>query len=596
MTFYLGIGGTDVAGKMVLPDGLGEVTSAADGQPNECLITVDDPDGTMTFLELDQVIAAESACAFPRMFTGIVTQAVHRRGTYKDGPGRVWDITFTDLNERMHRRVLHAADADRPSETGTERLDWLMGTVALNGLLTDNGQIMANAWQYDPADYRGEYADDVLSSIVSASAVSRWTFFAYWDPVAEDPSLFYGDVTTTTYDSTLALTNYLPDKDDSTIFAPYIDTALTSEAEGIYDGVYVNWEGGRLYRQRASTFAAYGIHRDGVMDSVRINNATTADRHAETWLDYHSGPTRIVTCTVQLPRDKVNLLDAGMRVAAYFTHIEGYDDPGYTYARVTRRSVSFTNGRNDLYDVRLELSNRGISQSGGGGSPGDFPLLPPPAPVHWWSGSLVIYGDGGPDIPADGQAWSYPNGKALGNVETYTYHLEWVDDGHLYARGIGIQSVYTFPLGGGGSNNCLGGIGPPDGPISYTLDGTFSTPSSGTFDGAALVYVATTAAAGPHDHLAHGTLTFWIDPDGWDTGDTPSPPSPGQWVLGEVLAMSGAVGTTVWPYAAGSPKVRVDGVLISSASYAETDPAAGTITLSWTPDADETVTIDYQGA
>lgn len=372
MTFSLTIGGTDVAGKMVLPEGLGELTSAADGQSNECLITVDDPDGSLTFLELDDVIAEESACAYPRSFTGIVTQSNHRRGTYKDGPGRVWDITITDLNERMHRRVLHDADANRSSETGTERLDWLMSSVALDGLLVDNGQIMANAWEYDTADYRGEYADDVLSSIVSASAVARWTFFAYWDPIAEGASLFYGDITTTTYDSTLSLTNYLPDKNDTTIFAPYVDVALTSEAEGIYDGVYVDCVAGKFYRQRASTFATYGKHRDGVMDSVRINNATTASRHMETYLDYHSGPTKVITATVQLPREQVNLIDAGMRVQVYFTHIEGYDDPGYTWVRVTRRTVTFTNGRNDLYDVHLELSTRGISQTGGG-NPGDFP-------------------------------------------------------------------------------------------------------------------------------------------------------------------------------------------------------------------------------
>ena len=72
-------------------------------------------------------------------------------------------------------------------------------------------------------------------------------------------------------------------------------------------------------------------------------------------------------------------------------------------------------------------------------------------------------------------------------------------------------------------------------------------------------------------------------------------PASGQWVFGEVASMAGAVGTLDYGYAAGSLRIRVDGVLISPASYTETDPAAGTFTLSWTPDTDETVTCDYQG-
>lgn len=397
MTFSLVIGATDVAGKMVLPDGLGELTSAADGQPNECLIQVDDPNGVMTFLELDDVVAEESACANPRLFTGIVTIATHERGNYRDGPGRIWNITITDLNERLHRRVLHDADADRPAETGTERLDFLLASVAMNGLVADNGKVMANAWQYDPDDLRSSYADDVLASIISASATDRFTAFAYWDPVAFEASLFYGEVTTTTYDSTLALTNVPGEKDDSTIFATHVDASMVSQAEPIYTGGYSRWEGGQIYRERASTIAAYGKRRDGVMDSVRINNPTTAARHLETWLDVHSGPIRVVTVTVQLPRDKVNLIDAGMRTSGYFSHIEGYD-AGYTFVRVSRRSVRFTNGRNDFYDVTLELSDRGINQAGGGGGgvTSDGPHIPPTSPVYQWSATATTTNATGP--------------------------------------------------------------------------------------------------------------------------------------------------------------------------------------------------------
>ena len=78
-----------------------------------------------------------------------------------------------------------------------------------------------------------------------------------------------------------------------------------------------------------------------------------------------------------------------------------------------------------------------------------------------------------------------------------------------------------------------------------------------------------------------------------DAGD--DPPVSGTWVYGEVASMAGAVGTLDFGYAAGSLTIRVDGVLISAASITETNPAAGTFTLAWAPDSDETVRVDYQG-
>ncbi len=97
------------------------------------------------------------------------------------------------------------------------------------------------------------------------------------------------------------------------------------------------------------------------------------------------------------------------------------------------------------------------------------------------------------------------------------------------------------------------------------------------------------------------TVEFWlgeVDPDG--SPDVPIPPGTGQWVTGETPAVSiGASTTTLtvdWPYAPGSPQVRVDNILISPAAYTETTPGSGVITLSWAKDADEVVTVSYQAA
>lgn len=81
------------------------------------------------------------------------------------------------------------------------------------------------------------------------------------------------------------------------------------------------------------------------------------------------------------------------------------------------------------------------------------------------------------------------------------------------------------------------------------------------------------------------------------TPDT-DPPAPGTEVPWEVVTMTtvGGVstGTTAFPYANLSLKVKVDGVLISPASFVETDGSLGTFALTWIVDSDEVVTVSYQ--
>lgn len=80
---------------------------------------------------------------------------------------------------------------------------------------------------------------------------------------------------------------------------------------------------------------------------------------------------------------------------------------------------------------------------------------------------------------------------------------------------------------------------------------------------------------------------------------TANPPAGGQEVPWTVVTMStvGGVstGTTAFPYASSSLRVKVDGLLISSASYVETDAATGAFALTWIVDSDEVVTVMYQG-
>ena len=78
-----------------------------------------------------------------------------------------------------------------------------------------------------------------------------------------------------------------------------------------------------------------------------------------------------------------------------------------------------------------------------------------------------------------------------------------------------------------------------------------------------------------------------------------NPPQPGQDVPWEVVTMTTvngvSTGTTQFPYADRSLLVKVDGVLISTASYVEDDGLCGDFHLTWEKDPSEVVTVKYIG-
>ena len=372
MTQFYNVGGVDVPANTVrLVGGLEGLTSAADGSVAEAQCAVDDPTGSLTFLSMATFKFTETACSQPRCFTGFIHNVKVSRGPYLTGPGRVWTFDIWDLNNLLHQRVLRGSGADRPGETANARLTWLLASVGLAGLVYDNGLIGSNTNPYDAADYRGKYPDEVLQDICLASGGTPWIFFVYWDNSAQQASLFFNNPAVALRDSTLTISNVNADL-SATCFAP-IGPELSGTGEDVYDGLYFIYKGTPLYRQRAATFTAFGIHRDAVFETDRVGSAATASAHADIWLLLHSGQIDTINCTIQVPAASVNLLDAGMRVQVKFSHLPGYTS--FTWTRVTRRTILLADQTNEYYLLQLELSVRGINQAGGG-NPGAFPAPP----------------------------------------------------------------------------------------------------------------------------------------------------------------------------------------------------------------------------
>jgi hypothetical protein len=361
-------GGVDIGGHLRLAEGITGMTSHADGSFGAGEATIDDPDADFSLVSLQEFIHEESACDPVRTFTGFLAQRRLTRGNQYVGAGRDHNLDILDLNYLLHLQPLRGAEAKRPVETGDARLAWLLGSVALDGIVHDNGFVGSNANSFDEADYTLQYADDVLRDLCVSSIVETGRiFFVYYDHDTGQPSLFMDVPTVTSYTSTLAISNDLADVDATTL-APYRDAELSSSGEDIYCSVFFKYKTGTVFRHNDATHATYfaskGYHRQGVFETTRVGSQATAIRHADAWLANHSGDLDTITCQLLVPASQVNLIEAGMRVNSKFTHFPGYDTFGYL--RVASRTVGLSPLANDLYEMRLVLSNRTITPAGTG--------------------------------------------------------------------------------------------------------------------------------------------------------------------------------------------------------------------------------------
>lgn len=678
MTLHVYLGGVEVdESRVLLPMDAG-LTENADGTAARAGLVFDDPAGDFDLTAWTELVVEEDDCDVLRLFTGFVISRAVSRGPYRDGAARMWDCDVIDLNEWLHFTVLQGNrdDAMRPRETGSDRIAWLMGTLGMDGVVFDNGEVANNAWIYDETDYRGQYADDVLRDIISASGVGRWTVFLYWDESAasgEELSLFYNDVSAAVRTSDIRISNLISDQDADT-FYPIVDASLERDPSDQYGGVYAVLPVGRIYRTNPTTVAAMGLPnpRDAVYESARINNAETGNRHAVTFLDWHAQEVDTINVTIELPSTRVNHVKAGDRLEVKFTHLPGWST-GFTWTRVQSRTILSLSADRTTYLVRLVLSLKGVLQSGGGGDPGGFPL--PPTTCEDGTAEVVQSQSGIPN--AVSEILTLPSSPTVGNTvivymtRRLTIGAPDVPAGFTDA-GIGIlgdtvlphehtgRVAYRIVQEGDSATLDWSGLSAPDlafaeeragqlTPVATSLISVDPYNASSPFPGAAITptagrlgaivgyifmkrnhgalaadtgwtlleaattdsvithavvekvvsstsgtYTPSFTGANPAAYDNHGygaiTLALLCDASGAD-----NPPAPGQWVFQETVTMAGDTGTTLFPYAPGSLHVYVDGIPISSASYTETDPSAGEFTLSWTPDADEVVRVDYQG-
>jgi hypothetical protein len=355
-----------------------------------------------------------------------------------------------------------------------------------------------------------------------------------------------------------------------------------------------------------------------------------------------------------------------MRVSVRQSHLPGFES--FAYTRVTKRTLLLTPGRNDFYDVQLELSTRGLSTVGGG-DPGVFPAPNPcsgpptivndelttySAPDSSWSftptaGNLLalLYfeedGFAGTITPptgwtnisqsttstaprADGlvvvvrtsdgteTSAAWPGSVVSSAAVIYALELSGADPASFDAgyfhddsagaimtapavtptSGAPVLLFGVFSRGFGGASN---GACSPD--TGWTTVYNNNSPSPiGTHPNPLIEKKAVSSASGTYAASANndsgwanewfmGTLAFWCS-------GSSEPPSPAQWVYGEVVTMTGDSGTTAFPFADGSLTVYVD-LTDQTSKLVSQDGVTGDFQLGFTPTPTEVVTVDYQG-
>src|SRR6185369_13835698 len=440
-------------------------------------------------------------------------------GKYKTGPGREIDITINDQNVLLSHRLLTGGDTVRPAETDTERLPWLIDSAYLDGLVFDTGFINGADREFDAENLHGLYPAEVINDLCGPRGQ---TFFAFYDQDAEVVGLFYDDPAATIRTSTLTISNVPGDYGDiddpgTTCFEPDLDAERQVSGEDIYGNVRYVYTGGVVYRNRAATIAEFfpDIGSRGLnVENARVGKRTTAITFADRILVRASVEKIKIPLTLRLPRRAVGLIDAGNRLGVRLQHLTGVTS--LTYFRVESKTIVQSEGTRAYYDVSLLLSNHGISGGGGGtgrGSTENFPVGPPQEAVHWWSDGFTVVGDNLVGDPA-GES---PTTAVLVADQVYTYHISVTWDAISYAHvlQLGIApGVLDFDF-----------TDMPDGAGSYTFDGTFTAPDAGHLNNPYHLYGA--AAQGPHGHDVVGTVSVWIDPPDWDTGEGPAEASPG---------------------------------------------------------------------
>lgn len=577
-----GISTTPLPGDVILVGDNPGYTSRADGSTGMSGVLITDPDAELDLIGLNKFEVDDDACDNPRIFTGVIydRKVARTKPSHRVEAQRAWDCNLADQNAYLNLRIIHDGNhGNRPAESDVARVGWLLDEVlnaghvinGTGGLFGANGPtsgVLAAPRMLDAADYRGQYAAEVLADIGPPG--SR-RFFVYWDPDLETQCLFYGLNVEYLGTATIGISNVQSDL-SSTVFQPDRDVTLDRDPSAVYGAVYYTYRHGRIYREDPATIATY-LDRGVSINNDRVGLASTASTFVDRILEKAGNERDSINVTITVPSDKVNHVIEGMRIPVRFSHLPGYETE--TYVHVLSRTVS-DSATGFGWAIHLELCDYvgGFGTGGGGGGTGTVGAPP-----------FV------PSTPA--QLVSLYENVTVINPAT---HDALVSDVFAIAPGnrpVRLDLRMAVNTGGRVTMDCTnwGGGGP-----AQPINDQVSSPSvlnhirdiNGPAGAATGCTVTITPDAGQTmvTHATDAGSVYYTD-----VTTTAAAPQIGQSTTESLAGVTAGTDYDLnYPYATGSLHVTVNGTVVTPT---EVDPEAGTFELGFNATG-QTVVVTYQ--
>lgn len=355
MTTSITLNGIDRGGA-IKRESVELMTCAYLGEVGRGSVVIDDTAGSISIPAFKSAAVLDDDSTPQDVFHGFTyAKQISRGDSLRTSTSRKYRLELMDGNDLLRRKVIRKTGDEtgkRPAETVADRGAWLLASPFLTGLVSDFGACdFPDDVGLDAADFRSQYAFDVLASMAKAC---RMNFYVRWNTDEADWELVFRDDNASTDDTcTLSISNALSDVDEDTVFPPFDDATLELDPEHVYSGALGAYSKGNVYDTRAATATAF-TERDGITEDTGIRNAATAHRDNETFLFESRDEEQLLPVTLRVPSSKVGLVQAGMRINTRMTHMTPEGWGSGRYARILRLRAS--QEPDDYYTLRMDLS------------------------------------------------------------------------------------------------------------------------------------------------------------------------------------------------------------------------------------------------
>lgn len=348
-------------------------SSAQSGQISESTIAFEDPNGNLghagdQILGLKTLTSHESDCPVnnrllhwgyihDREYVEVPAQAL------LTGEAVLITASVAGLNDESRYYVITGSDGNRPAETVSARLTWLLASTYIS--LYDNGLVVYPTTTMPANDYRNQTGADVLDDCAETVGYNWFIYIA--EAVSNQPSLFFDDPNTSTaYPAILRISTVFADMDSSLTLGdgathtwmPSAPAVLKRSPNNVASKQILAWAKGTTSGSRAATAVTYGIIDATTADS-RITTSAAATARVNRLLLQSSTEEDVITCSLQLLRANVNDVREGQWLAAKFRNLPGYKT-AFSNFRVLERTVKQEEITDLFYTVDLVLSPQEI--------------------------------------------------------------------------------------------------------------------------------------------------------------------------------------------------------------------------------------------